>query len=108
MNWNIITSVEDLDKIDQLSTSNPVLIFKHSTRCPTSSMALSRVERNWNDSTPTPFFLDLIAHRDVSSAIAEKYHVEHQSPQALLIKDKTCTFNASHLNISLNEIEEQC
>ena len=84
--WKELTMQEQLDEIDSRSNSRPVVIFKHSTRCSISAMTLSRFERAYTDDLSfEPYFLDLIAYRDVSDAIAERYGIRHESPQALLI-----------------------
>jgi bacillithiol system protein YtxJ len=111
MNWNQITSLNQVEDIKKLSEDENILIFKHSTRCPTSSMALNRVERNWdteNDQKLKPFLLDLIQYREISNLIAKDFEVEHKSPQAILIQKGKATFNTSHLSISLPDILEQC
>jgi bacillithiol system protein YtxJ len=108
MNWNELNSVETLKKINELSEETTVLIFKHSTRCSISSMALDRLERNWKDSETKnikPYYLDLIAHRDISSRIAELYRIPHESPQALLISKGKCIYDASHSDISYNDLK---
>ncbi|MEQ8470165.1 MAG: bacillithiol system redox-active protein YtxJ [Marinoscillum sp.] len=109
MNWKNITSIEQLEQIDELSQKQPVLIFKHSTRCSISATALARMERKYSaDDAPAleTYFLDLIAHRDVSNAIASRYQVEHQSPQALLIQQGESVYDNSHLGISFEELVE--
>lgn len=109
MNWKQLTTLEQLDEIDSISQKRPVFIFKHSTRCSISAAALSRLERKFNpEKAPSleAHFLDLIAHRDVSNAIADRYGVEHQSPQVLLIQNGQCTYDSSHLGISFDEIIE--
>lgn len=108
MNWHILNSIEELDSIVEESASTPVVIFKHSTKCSISSMAKNRFERQWNyeDADIKPYFLDLIAKRDISNQIAETFGVEHQSPQVLLIKDGKCVYNDSHNGISVPAIGE--
>jgi bacillithiol system protein YtxJ len=109
MNWNILSSSEQLKFINELSHTKPVLILKHSTRCSISSAALSRFERSWkeeNKDIVAPYYLDLLAHRDVSNLIASKYHIEHESPQALLIKNGQCVFSQTHMGISVADILE--
>lgn len=101
MNWINLTSEEELTKAIEESNEQPVLIFKHSTRCSISSMALGRFERGWDDSSKTKtYFLDLISFRSVSDQIAEALGVMHQSPQAILIKDGKAVKDASHMNIN--------
>jgi len=102
--WQKLTSISDLNDALEASSQKPVLIFKHSTRCSISQMALDRFERNWNTtnlSQVTPFYLDLIAHRDVSNQIADQLDVEHQSPQVLLVIDGKCIFSETHQSIRL-------
>jgi len=110
MEWEKLTVLEQLDAIVEASSSRPVLLLKHSTRCSISSTALNRLERSWNaaeTNNTLPFYLDLIAHRDISQAIAERFHVEHQSPQALIIKNGTCVYHASHFDIQYAELLKQ-
>ncbi len=42
------------------------------------------------------YFLDLLANRNVSNAVAEKFQVMHQSPQLLVIKNGNTVAHASH------------
>ncbi len=106
LNWHKLESLTDLEKIHSDSSGQPVLIFKHSTRCSISSAALARFERAWvGTSGIKPYYLDLLAHRDVSNAIASKYGINHQSPQALLIKEGVCVYDASHLSIDVDDLK---
>lgn len=108
VNWNTLVNTASVDEIVGLSAQTHYLIFKHSTRCSISAMAKMRLEQSWDFSEEEvkPFFLDLIAHRDVSNYIAEKFAVYHESPQVLLIHKGECIFDASHLDISVAEIRE--
>ncbi|MEY4986460.1 MAG: hypothetical protein RL567_239 [Bacteroidota bacterium] len=105
MNWIPLTTVAQLDEIVQLSETKPALIFKHSTRCSISSTALSRLERAWDAAETPAFYLDLITYRPISGAIAEKFDVEHQSPQVLVIHQGKCTYSATHWEIAMDEIK---
>lgn len=107
MRWNTLSDLSQLDTIDALSAAAPVLIFKHSTRCSISAAALNRLERNWKDEDDkkiTPYFLDLLANRAVSNAIADKYGVEHESPQVLVIDNGKAVYNASHTGIAYQSL----
>ena len=104
MNWNSITTEEQIDSLVKESENTPVLIFKHSTRCSISSMVKDRVERSWIfDGKVKPYYLDLITYRNISNLIAEKFNVEHQSPQAILLKNGQVQYDASHMAISLDQ-----
>ena len=107
MNWQTITSVHDVEALIERSKSVPCLILKHSTRCPISSMAMRRLEGNWDiqeDKVET-YYLDLIQYRQVSNFIAEEFGIRHESPQALLIKDGRCIHDASHLDITADQLK---
>ncbi|GAB2520801.1 bacillithiol system redox-active protein YtxJ [Spirosoma aerophilum] len=107
MNWNKITSDTQLDTIKEESAKQPVLIFKHSTTCSISAMALSRMERNWNDQLGVkPYYLDLLANRPISNKIEHLFGVEHESPQVLLIRNGACVYDASHMAISFAGIQQ--
>jgi bacillithiol system protein YtxJ len=103
MNWTLLQSPDQLSEIKQQEGYS--LIFKHSTRCPISSMAKKRFELEW-DALPENlplYFLDLIKHRDISNQVATDFHVNHESPQLLLIKDGECILDQSHGGISVDE-----
>jgi bacillithiol system protein YtxJ len=103
MNWISLESAEQLSGIKQQKGYS--IIFKHSTRCSISLMSKRRVEMDW-ESVPEyvpVYFLDLIKHRDISNQIAQDFHVHHQSPQLLLIKDGECILDQSHSGISIEE-----
>lgn len=110
MNWNKLTSEEQIDQLITESAEKPVLLFKHSTSCSISSMALDRLLRNWKteDSEKiTPYYLDLIAFRSLSNLIAERFGIPHESPQVLLIEKGKVTYQESHYGITYAEIMKQ-
>jgi bacillithiol system protein YtxJ len=104
MQWTDLTEIDQINKIK--AASGYSVIFKHSTRCSISMMAKRSFEFSWDVIPPNTamYFLDLIAHRDISAYIAEAFQVHHESPQALLIKDGECILDSSHSDISAEEI----
>lgn len=108
MNWNKIHTEKQLDEALAMSHDKPVMLFKHSTRCPISSMALNRIESEWDFSQDkiVPFYLDLIRHRDVSNAIASKLNILHASPQMIVVKDGKSVMDASHSEIRASLVTE--
>jgi len=106
MNWQKIDKPEILDEIKKVSEKNPVLIFKHSVTCGISATVLARLERHWKDEKTTilPYYLDLIRFRDISNQIVSVFGVRHESPQALLIRNGKCVFDASHYDIDFEEL----
>ncbi|HRF99766.1 MAG TPA: bacillithiol system redox-active protein YtxJ [Bacteroidia bacterium] len=110
MHWHKLSDISQLNDIQDLSKEqhiHAVLLFKHSTRCSISSMALNRLETKWNDDEQIPaYYLDLLNHRDISNEIASLFNVEHASPQVLLIKNGKCIYHNSHNGINAVEILE--
>ncbi|MES2332885.1 MAG: bacillithiol system redox-active protein YtxJ [Bacteroidota bacterium] len=106
MNWIPLNKEEQLAQIREKSATVPQVIFKHSSRCGTSSMVLDRLERSKAPETIDFYFLDLIRHRDISNKISEEFKVFHESPQVLLIKNGECVYDESHMGIRMDELEE--
>ncbi len=106
MEWINIADINQINNIKEAEGYS--VIFKHSTRCAVSLMAKRGFEADW-DTIPEDtqlYFLDLISHRDLSAATAEIFQVHHESPQVLLIKNGACVLDASHSDISAEEIAE--
>lgn len=107
MNWLPIRDPRTLEEIKHLSAEHTVLIFKHSTRCSISMMALDRLERAWKDSDTAkikPYFLDLLSYRHLSNQIAQDFGVEHQSPQVIVIRQGKVLYHQSHYGIQYADI----
>ena len=104
--WHDLLSTEQVDQAVQNSAHKTVVFFKHSTRCSISTMAKKRLESLESSelSKADFYYLDLIAHRDVSNYIAEKLHVYHESPQIIVVKNGECTYDASHMEITVAEL----
>jgi bacillithiol system protein YtxJ len=101
MKWIPLTNESQLADIAERSKSTPQVIFKHSTRCSVSMVALGRLGRSEQPGGVDFHLLDLLQFRDLSNKIAETFAVQHQSPQVLLIKDGRCTYNESHFAIDM-------
>ena len=107
--WNDLTDLKQLDAIVEESAETPVLIFKHSTRCPVSRMALRNFEQEYDieEGKLKPYYLDLLEHRNISNEIADRFGVYHQSPQVILIKDGKAVYDTSHHEINAETVKAQ-
>ncbi len=106
INWISLTDLGQLNEIITLSNEKPVLIFKHSTRCSISRMALKQFENEFDlQAKVTPYFLDLLEFRSISNEIATRFNVMHQSPQLLLIRDGIAIYDVSHDSIDAQELK---
>jgi bacillithiol system protein YtxJ len=107
MNWIELTNELQLEELKDQSKVQPVVIFKHSTRCSISSMAQNRLTRETPAANTLFYHLDILRYRPISNKIAADFHVHHQSPQILIIKNGECTYEDSHNGISMQDIAEQ-
>ena len=106
MHWIHLTDEEQLKQIITNSQIRPQVIFKHSTRCSISAVALQRLQKVAQPSDIDFYFLDLLAFRGLSNRIADQFQVHHESPQVLLIRNGECIYEESHMGISMNELVE--
>jgi len=100
-------SLTDLDQAFETSNDKTIAIFKHSTSCGISRMVLKgyRAELEALEAENVElYYLDLLSHRDVSNAIAQRTGVQHESPQLLVIKEGAVLHHASHNNISARDL----
>lgn len=105
MSWKSITSQETLEEAIESSFQNKIILFKHSRTCSISTIAKTRLEQDWKTDLVQIYYLDLLAYRDISNTIAERFDVRHESPQVLIIDQGQCIFDTSHLDISASELE---
>ena len=104
MNWHPINTIAQLEQIKAASYTTPQVIFKHSTTCSISRMALDRFERAATPENVDFHYLDLLNFRAISTEIAAFFQVHHESPQLLLIKDGACIYEESHNGIMMDEL----
>ena len=106
-NWpgEHLETVDQLGAIETASFSVPQLIFKHSTRCSISRFVLADFMNHFTYASEEfdAHYLDLLNHRDISSAIADRFNVVHQSPQLIIVKNGKAVAHASHEGI--NELQ---
>lgn len=107
VNWKLLETTT-LDEIAKESFEKPVVIFKHSTRCSISRMALKQFEREYEleEDQLALYFLDLLAHRPLSGEVAERFGVQHESPQLIVIKDGKTVYHTSHSGIQAEDLKK--
>lgn len=108
ISWEPLESVDQLHNVIKNSNKKTKVIFKHSTRCGISRMALSSFENNYEskDQNVTYYLLDLLSYRDVSNAIAQELNIQHQSPQVVVLKDERVIHTESHHGIDVKKIQQ--
>ncbi len=109
--WIPFQDLGQLNEIINNSHEKPIIIFKHSTRCSVSRMALKQFENEFDVETlhcnVSTYLLDLLEYRPISNEIASRFGVFHQSPQLLLIKDGKSVYDVSHSDIDAEALKRK-
>ena len=108
VNWIPLNSLEQIKTIKELSKSETILVFKHSTRCGISSMVIKRFENLFDSSMNNikVYYLDLLNFRAISDEVGYSFQVQHQSPQLLIIRNEVAVLNISHYDITTVNIQK--
>jgi bacillithiol system protein YtxJ len=98
----LLSTLADLDAALARSADRPAVIFKHSPTCGTSAQAHesiaellegSPVEADW-------YVVPVQSSREVSNAIAARFGVRHESPQALIVDAGHLAWHGSHFRVT--------
>lgn len=104
-----LKAIEELDACLSATADKPVLIFKHSTRCPISASASRRLSEYLDSApeiNPELVMVKVVESRNVSNAVADKLGVPHQSPQLILVQNNKAVWSTSHGSIGGRAIAE--
>lgn len=104
--WKYLSTKEDFDLILQKSYSQYIFLLKHSDTCSISHVAKLRLETQWDLESDELYLVEVKSQRTLSNLIAEKLQIHHESPQLLIIKNGECVHDASHFDITLDEVKE--
>jgi bacillithiol system protein YtxJ len=86
------------------SEEQPVLLFKHSNACPVSAKADQEMQTLAAKGTLPVYKLVVQKSRAVSDAIAEDLDIRHETPQAIVLDDRTATFDTSHFDVTAENL----
>lgn len=93
-----INSIEEFDKL--VDAGETFFMLKHSTTCPISAAGYDEFAKFEKNSSDQLYYLTVQDSRDLSNHIAEKFHVKHESPQAILFVNSDVAWHASHFKIT--------
>ena len=100
-----------LAALQQASLERPVVVFKHSPICPTSTRALGEFKRFLADLAPAAELavahVDVIAQRGLARGLTAALGIDHQSPQALWFDRGELVWHASHGSLTRTAFAER-
>jgi bacillithiol system protein YtxJ len=100
---NHFKRVKDSEGLDALIESygeRPLVIFKHSLTCPISSAAYDQLEQYEG----VVALIEIQNARGLSSAVASRFGVTHESPQVIVLRKGQVFWNASHFKITAEAV----
>ena len=94
-----LETVEQFEEVTENGES--FLLLKHSVTCPISLTAYDEYVKFFKEHPDyKSFYLTVQDARPLSNYIVEKYHIKHESPQAILFVNKDVAWHASHRQIT--------
>ena len=103
-----LRTVQELEEALNQSHERPVLLFKHSLTCSISDRAFSELKSHLHnaDSRISYRLITVQRARAVSDEAAARLKVQHESPQAILVRNGLELWNASHNQITAAALQE--
>jgi bacillithiol system protein YtxJ len=101
-NFNPVEDAAALEQLLARSHEGPVLLFKHSNTCPISARAYRQMQ-----GVKSPVSIVVVQKsRDISRAVEARTGVQHESPQALVLRNGQAVWSASHFDITADVVEQ--
>ncbi|MFT5281089.1 MAG: bacillithiol system protein YtxJ [Flavobacteriaceae bacterium] len=97
---------ETVEEILEHSEKEPVIVLKHSLTCPISLAAHERVVAGLKeDEVQYPIYLVIMQEeKELSTDLAQKLDVKHESPQLIVVHHGNSAYDASHHDIRVEDI----
>jgi bacillithiol system protein YtxJ len=103
----VITADTATAWLETLPEGELVLLYKHSRRCGTSLLAAEEVELFAQQQPDLPVYqLDVHRHRALSQDLARMLHIDHASPQVILLRGAQPVWHTSHQRIRVPNLTE--
>lgn len=100
-----LDALDDWTAAREASSSQPVVIFKHSSICPTSARANDEMQSLSNADVPV-YRVVVQEARDVSDAIADDLDIRHETPQVIVLSGGSPVFDTSHHRVREEAVRE--
>lgn len=102
-----IPEIDSDTDLDALIAQDTVILFKHSTACPTSWAAHLQVMKFVDAHPEFPVrMVSVIQERATSNKIAEKTGIRHQSPQIIFLRQGKVVSAISHGSITVAQLNQ--
>lgn len=99
--------IADEAALDAAFAAPRFLLLKHSPSCPISGSVRMEVQAFAGDHPDLPTgVIDVIDARALAQAVASRTGIQHESPQALFLKDGAVVWHENHWRVTQARLEE--
>ncbi len=106
--WITLNSVDQLDVIKEKSKVKTQVIYKHSKKCMGSEQVMERFVDNYqltaNDLDL--HYLDLNDCEEVSNRTGQKFNIDNESPQLIVLRNEDVVIYTSNQAINMINLEQ--
>lgn len=100
-----LIALQRMDELDALmgpDNRQPIVLFKHSHTCGVSAEALDELHEHLRRKPRDARYavITVQTHRALSTAVAQRFGVRHETPQVLLIRDGRVVWSATHFRVT--------
>jgi bacillithiol system protein YtxJ len=101
-------NLESPQELDAALQAPLAVLLKYSTTCPISANARREIASFESGHPDQPVYgIDVHRARELSSALADRLGVEHESPQLFILRDGAPVYTVTHWDISAPEVERE-
>ena len=102
-----IQPIATANEVEDALGAPQLVLLKHSTRCPVSAWAWEQIEVLAAAHPDLDIrWVDVVADRALSQAVAAQTGIGHESPQVFVIRDGAIVHHASHMQVLASTLED--
>lgn len=104
--FHTLSTPDQLDLALDASSRRPLVIFKHSPTCGNSAQAFEGIS-DWlsRETRDADFFIVPVpANRAISTLLAQRFGIRHESPQVMVIDRGEVSWHGSHFRATADSI----
>ena len=97
------------DALNEVLQADLAIIYKHSPLCRTSALAMRQIEAFMARRPTVPVYIvDVVADRKLARQLAGDLRIQHESPQAIVLRNGVPRAHGSHYDITVDQLEAWC
>ncbi|KPJ93839.1 MAG: hypothetical protein AMS18_04955 [Gemmatimonas sp. SG8_17] len=97
------------DALNEVLQAELAIIYKHSPLCRTSEQAMRQVEAFMARHPAVPVYIvDVVGERKLARQLAGDLRIQHESPQAIVLRNGVPRAHGSHYDITVDQLEAWC